>query len=285
MKLLLIFLSIPALMALNNTGARKISIEEAMKEQLISAKATSNGKYNQESVKMVLSNKSASKLIVVIPAGFSFYPSDDGEQTLVTTEEQFLDLEPKSTTTKLLKAYCSEASDGAPTEFSTFTFGKTKLPTLQKLANYTSTHNVSPTALQDAVWAVSSDRSISNIVAETPEDKALRTFISELTGKKDAWYTSPQNYELNESRNIVSETVKIQGDLKFSLAETTTFYQEIRKKDGEVMMKGQKMLTLQKGENIKFHFRIEVTGWEKGEYDVFVISTKNKIVTQYEFAV
>ena len=98
-------------------------------------------------------------------------------------------------------------------------------------------------------------------------------------------FNSPQNYELNESRNIVSETVKIQGDLKFSLAETTTFYQEIRKKDGEVMMKGQKMLTLQKGENIKFYFRIEVTGWEKGEYDVFVISTKNKIVTQYEFAV
>lgn len=272
-------------MALNNTGARKITIEEAVNEQLISAKAISNGKYNDESVKMVLSNKSASKLIVVIPAGFSFYPTDEGEQTLVTTEDQFLALEPKSTTTKLLKAYCSEASDGAPTEFSTFTFGKTKLPALQKLANYTSTHNVSPASLQDAVWAVSSDRAISNIVAETPEDKALRTFISELTGKKDAWYTSPQNYALNESRNIVSETVKIQGDLKFSLAETTTFYQEIRKKDGEVMMKGQKMLTLQKGENIKFHFRIEVTGWEKGEYDVFVISTKNKIVTQYEFAV
>lgn len=285
MKLLLIFLSIPMLIALNNTGARKLTIDEAIQQKLITATATSNGKYNQESVQITMSNRSASKLIIVIPAGFSFYPGDEGEQTLVTTEDQFLALEPNASNKKWIKAFCSEASDSSPTEFSTFTFGKTKNPSIQKLVDYTNAHKVSPSTLQDAMWAVSSDRSISNIVAETPEDKALRTFISELTGKKDAWYTSPQNYELNESRNIVSETVKIQGDLVFSLNESTTFYQEIRKKDGEVMMKGQKTLTLAKGDNIKFHFRIEVTGWEKGEYDVFVISTKNKIVTQYEFAV
>ncbi len=285
MKRLLFLIPIPFIVAINSSTVETISIEDAIKQKLIKVSAMSNGQYYDESVILSVQNLSAKTITLSIPPCYSFYPMEEGEQTLITTEEQLITLNSKQLKKQPIKAFCSEASDAVPTENVPFTFGNTQRKDLQKLMEYTSKHKVSPSALQDAIWAVSDGNSIANIFAETTEDKNLRAYVAETTGRTNPWYTSPQNRQLNESRNIVSETVKIEGDLVFSLPETTTFYQEIRNKAGEVQLKGTKMLTLTKGENIKFHFRIEVTGWEKGEYDVFVISTKNKVVTNYSFAV
>lgn len=285
MKRLLFLIPFPFIVAINSSTIETISIEDAIKQKLIKVNAMSNGKYYDESVILSVQNLSTKTITLSIPPCYSFYPMEEGEQTLITTEEQLITLNSKQLKKHPIKAFCSEASDAVPTENAPFTFGNTQRKDLQKLMEYTSKHKVSPSALQDAIWAVSDGNSIANIFAETAEDKNLRAYVAETTGRTNPWYTSPQNHQLNASRNIVSETVKIEGDLVFSLPETTTFYQEIRNKAGEVQLKGTKTLTLTKGENIKFHFRIEVTGWEKGEYDVFVISTKNKIVTNYSFAV
>ena len=285
MKRLLFLIPIPFIVAINSSTVETINIEDAIKQKLIKVTAMSNGQYYDESVILSVQNLSPKTITLSIPPCYSFYPLAEGEQTLITTEEQLITLNSKESKKQPLKAFCSEASDAVPTENTQFTFRNTQRKDLQKLMEYTSKHKVSPSALQDAIWAVSDGNSIANIFAETAEDKDLRAYVAETTGRTNPWYTSPQNHQLNESRNIVSETVKIEGDLVFSLPETTTFYQEIRNKAGEVQLKGTKMLTLTKGENIKFHFRIEVTGWEKGEYDVFVISTKNKVVTNYSFAV
>jgi len=285
MKLLLFLIPIPLFLALQQPATENISIDDALRQKLITLKATSNGKFSHESVVLVAQNLSTKNITIAIPPCYSFYPSDEGEQTLITTEEQLIVLNSKAQIKQLIKAYCSESSDTAPTANTSFTFGNTKRQDLQKLMAYTAKNKVSAEALQDAIWAVSDGHSIANIFAETKEDKDLRQYVAETTGRENPWYTSPQNHQLNAARNIVSETVKIEGDLVFSLSENSSIYQEIRNKAGEVKMKGTKTLDLTRSNNIKFHFRIEVTGWEKGEYDVFVMSTKNKLVTKYSFAV
>jgi len=285
MKLLLFLIPFPFIAAISSTNVETISIEDAIQQKLIKVNAISNGKYYDESVILSVQNLSTKPITVSIPACYSFYPQEDDEQTLITTTEQLIALNSKQVKKQAIYAFCSEASDAVPTENTPFSFGNTKRKDLEHLMEYTSKHKVSSSSLQDAIWAVSDGNSIANIYVETEEDKKLRAYVAEITGRTNPWYTSPQNHALNDSRNIVSETIKIEGNLVFSLPETTTFYQEIRNKAGEVKMKGTKTLTLTKGENIKFYFKIEVTGWEKGEYDVFVISTKNKIVTNYSFAV
>ena len=154
-----------------------------------------------------------------------------------------------------------------------------------KLTDYVRTHPVSQDCLQDAIWSVLDGSPLSNIVTETPEDIAFRKYLSTLTGQENPWYTSPQNREVLNDGSIVSNTVKINGEMRIDVPTNCQIYQEIRDKNGSSKMKSSRLLSMPKGDNIRFTFRIEVTGWQKGEYDVFLMTSEQVELAHYSFSV
>jgi hypothetical protein len=285
MKTLVLIITIPLVVAFRANDSQVITLDEAIKQKLVTVIANSNGSFSGSSVLLKLQSKENKILKLSVPAGYSFYPENEGEQTLLNTEDHYVTIEPGKSSFSSINGFCSEHNDGAPSEGGLFTFGPTKNKDLQKLASFMATKKLSKSARQSAVWAVSDNQSVSHINRGTPDEKALRVFVCELKGIKDTWYESPQNYSLDEQRNIVSETINISGNLVFSLDAPTIFHQEVKVKGGETKFTSNGTQPMPKGKNIEYAFQLQVKGWKKGDYEVLLKNDKDKVIGTWDFKV
>ncbi len=256
--------------------ASNLDLKSALKSEIVTADILSNGKYSGRSVEMTLTNNKMKSVQILIPAGTMYEPENDDEQTLIQLEDELITLKPNEKRMVRLAAFCTEAHDSAPSSEGTFTLAQNTNPKLKDLISYIDGKSVSKKAYQDAVWSITDHRPISNIVAEDAETKKFRTHIASLTGQKDTWYTSPQNYEQQADGRINSETVKITGELKFATDGVTAVHQALCDADGNVLFTGNKA-TPRKNDNTTLRFSVSVKGWEKGDYMVKVIRGDQEI--------
>lgn len=263
--------------------AVQTTLQDAITNKTIVANAVSNGKYSGKSVNLQLSNNTNQSIQVLIPAGTLYYPKNDDEQTLIQLEDQLITLTPNGKTTPSIGAFCTEASDRCPTESESFRIGKTSNPKFNQLVGFVKGKNISKSNYQDAVWAVSDNKSVSNINAELPVDKEFRKFVASLTGQKDTWYTTPQNVTVDDHGNFNMETVLIHGDLSFTCAKGAKVYQDIHKENGEVFFHSDKSMTSLSGK-VDYNFRLSVKGWERGKYYIR-IHDGTKELSRYNFEI
>jgi hypothetical protein len=247
-----------------------LSLNQAISSKKINAKIISNGKYRGNSVMLKITNNTSSSLNVKIPAGSAYMPADEGEQTLVQLEEEFIALAPQATQNITIAAFCSESSDGCPSSDSAFALSSTKDKKLNQMIAYMKGKKINKTAYQDAVWAITDDKSISNIQANDKVTKDFRQFVAKLMGKENTWYTSPQQYSVDARGNINSETVVISGNLKFPSNGVTPIHEEVFDVDGNMLFKSNAS-TPRKSANVTMQFSIRVKGWEIGSYTVKVM--------------
>lgn len=267
----------------DNTYSVQTTLHDALKSNTISADAISNGKYSGKSVQLTLKNNTKQSIKLLIPAGTTYAPENDDEQTLIQMEEQLITLAPNGSTNASIGAFCTESNDRCPTESNAFKIGKSSNPKFEKLVNYVKGKNISKTTYQDAVWAVSDNKSVSHIDAELPVDKEFRKFVASITGQKDTWYTTPQNVSVDEQGNFNHETVLIHGDLSFTCARGAKVYQDIHKGNGEVFFQSNRSMTAASG-NVHYNFRLSVRGWERGKYYIR-IHDGTKELSRYEFEI
>jgi NAD(P)H-dependent FMN reductase len=260
-----------------------IDLETALKEGKIAAGFQSTGTYHGQSVSMNLKSNLGTVLKVKIPAGTLFISEDKGEQELVTVTDQIIVLQPRSQQQQNIYAYCSEASDRCPADGGKFSFKKSEDAQLRKLLGFLKTNKVSEGTIQDAVWAVTDRRPVSNIDYQIPADKELRKFVASMNGQSDPWYSTPQQRNVRTGGEIVSETVIVKGDLSFTCNKGAVVYQEIVKKDGTLMHKSNKTNTVRTG-NVDFSFSLKVMGWERGEYSLKV-KDGSQVLAEYPFRI
>ena len=260
-----------------------VDLETALKEGKISVDFNSTGTYHGQSVNMNLKSNSGSPMKIRIPAGTLFISEDKGEQELLTVNDQIIALQPRSQQQQSVSAYCSEASDRCPAKGGKFNFKKTDDARLKKLLVFLKTNKVSEGAVQDAVWAITDRKPVSNIDHLIPADKELRKFVASMNGQSDPWYSTPQHRNVRTGGEIVSETVIVKGDLSFTCNKGALVYQEIVKKDGTLMHKSNKTNTVRTG-NVDFSFSLKVMGWEKGEYSLKV-KDGSQVLAEYPFQI
>lgn len=259
------------------------TLHDAINNRTISANAISNGKYSGKSVNLQLSNNTNNSVQILIPAGTTYSPENDGEQTLIQMEDQMITLAPHGVSTPSIGAFCTEAHDRCPTASNSFKIGKSTNPKFSKLFDFVKDKKVSKSNYQDAVWAISDNKSVSNINAELPVDKEFRKFVATLTGQKDTWYTTPQNVTVDDRGNFNMETVLIHGDLSFTCGKGAKVYQDIHKGNDELFFQSNKCMTAASG-NVHYNFRLSVKGWEKGKYYIR-IHDGTKELSRYEFEI
>jgi hypothetical protein len=268
--ILLFALSYFALSFIVKLEPSKVDLNQAIKSKQITAEIVSNGKYSGKSVELSLTNTTTKVITISIPAGSAYLPADDGEQTLIQLEEDMIVLQPGATQRKTIAAFCSEASDSAPSESGTFGLSSTKNEKLKQMIAYMKDKNIDKKSYQDAVWAVTDGRSISNIQADDKVTKDFRLYVAKLLGKEDTWYTSPQQYSVDPRGNINSETVVISGELKFASDGLSPVHEEIYDKDGNKLY-STNASTPRKSQNVTMNFTVRVKGWEVGTYTVKVM--------------
>lgn len=266
-----------------NAAPPTSNIHEAVKSKSVAANVTSNGKHSGFSVVMNLTNKTSTPINILVPAGTTYLPANEDEQTLIQLEDQLIVLSPNQSKTTNIAAFCMEASDRCPTASSGFKIAPTTNKKLTDLSAYIKGKSIAKTSFQDAVWAISDGHSVSNITAEDPATIAFRKHVATLTGQKDTWFTSPQNVQIDENGNFQLETQHIRGRLEFVCAKGAYVHQDIHKANGDVMFKSDKTMQARSG-NVGYTFHIQVKGWEKGDYYINLHDGTNQLA-KYDFKV
>jgi len=262
---------------------KQVNLISAIANKTITAKITSSGNYSGNCVNIELTNNTNNPLSIISAGGTKFHPENEDEQTLIQLEDDIIVLKPKGVYKGKIAAFCTEASDRCPSEASTMRLSKNSNPKFDQLITYLKGKQIPKTTYQDAVWAISDNKSISNISNETKASNDFRIYMADLTGQKNTWYSSPQNVEVDNQGNFNYETVNINGALEFDCTKGAKVRQDVMKANGEPMFQSEKSMTAQ-STHIRYRFRMSVRGWEKGEYYI-KIHDGNQTLAKYEFSI
>lgn len=261
----------------------KTDLHTALKNKSIVALVTSNGKHNGNSVDLTLTNTLSTTLEVLIPAGTLYHPANDDEQTLLQLEDKIIVLQGKTTQSTTVAAFCSEAGDRCPTKDNAFAMSKTTNPNFLKLTEYIRGKAIDKKTFQDAVWVISDKHDVSHIDANDPTTINFRKYVATLGGKPDSWYTAPREVTVDNGGNFSFQTVKVAGEIAFDCSKGEKIYQDIRKSDGTTQYKGQKYFTPSTN-HVTYNFNIQVTGWEQGQYYVYIHNGTTELA-RYDFTI
>lgn len=258
------------------------SLEAAIKSGKVDVTVHSNEERSYRKVFITVKNLSASPQRVLVPAGTLYTPDEDDEQELIQLNDEILVLKGREENTFEIKTYCTEASDRCPD--GTFKLGKNSNDKLVKLIDYIHKNPLVEDGIQDAVWAISDNESVSNVPGGSEPQNEFREFLAGLTGQENTWYSSPQQYDVDPYGNINRETVHITGDLAFTADKAMRVHEEIQNAEGETLISSDRHFQL-RGGNVRYQFSIHVKGWEKGTYFVKVINDQNEEIVTREFQV
>lgn len=178
-------------------------------------------------------------------------------------------------------AYCTESHDGVPEGGSNFKITKTTNKDLLALIAQVKKNPVEKDGYQDAVWAITDAHQLSYLPNQTEGDRSLREFLSATTGQENQWYNVVPDRRVDAERRIVIEPTVIKGMLEFDCTPGKTIIEEVRKKDGSVLLTNNTNFA-PRGSHLKYEFKLTIKGWDKGEYYVLV---KNglKDLARYDF--
>lgn len=261
----------------------EVNLKDAIAQNLIKASFNSNGNFNGLSVHFDILNTSKSSLSIIVPAGTTFVPENDEEQTLIVLENEVIAIAPHAKIDEVLDGYCINLSKHCPTESKPFKLSETKNENFKKLFSFVGSKKINPLISQSVAWAISDNQPVSSIEGDDSATKELKKFMFGLLNQKETWYTSSPNYVVTPQRTIAVSTVAISGYLDFTLTKNAVVHQEVTNSEGKIMMRTTKDFALGKG-NVKSKFSLKVTGWQKGKYFVKIKDALNVYAT-FEFNV
>lgn len=198
-------------------NSNAISIEDALKYQLITFEATNLGSYSGECILMNLTNTSSRPLSVIIESGRNLISEDTNKQDILIVKEAIFSLQPLGSEAKKLFGFCSQSHKSAPDENDKYTLGNMMSKEVVQLATHLNKNKYPLGAMQHAVWTLTNHRPISSVF-HTDRDsiKGLQEFLAQFKNQVVPWYSI--EYMPNDSTGMVSNKAKtIYGTLKADL--------------------------------------------------------------------
>lgn len=271
MKNFIISLSICLCWSAN--AQQNYNIHDLIKSKTVTATATSTGEYSGVCIRLNIVNPLNKAMNIEVPAGSIFLPEDEEEQTIFVIEDQDFIVEKKGNQTYNVKGYCSEASDRSPTADGNMQIDFTTNKKLLALAEYAGDKRFSNSVNSSAVWAVSDNKSVSNVYDGNKSVKidSLQSAICRITGQEKPWYNTRQEIHLDEERNIVASPVSLQGTLTAEIDKPGIVKYAIYNAAGEQQSSRALSMNLPRKGQYDLNFSLKVRGWESGTYTVKII--------------
>lgn len=264
-----------------SSPATTVDLHDALSKGLVKVEPISTGTYGENSLTLKVTNKTRGPLTITVPGGTIYEPEDPGDQTLIQLEPENLIVSAGGTNQLSIDAYCSESSDGVPNGGSSFAVKRTSNAKLLGLVAHLKTRKGDRDGYQDAVWAITDAQELSYMPNETEEDKELRNYVAQSTGLANNWYGLTPERRVDADRRIITETTRINGTLSFACTPGKTIIEEVRKKDGSVIISNNTNFA-PRGDKLSYEFKLSLKGWEKGEYYV-LLKNNVKDLARYDF--
>jgi hypothetical protein len=202
----------------NNSYA--LSIEDALKRNMISCDIESKGGHTGNCVDMRVKNLTSNKLIVKLESGRNLVSLDTNSQDILVVKEELFVLNPSQAQQKEVFGFCSESHKSAPNKADLFTLGEMKDKNIVKLTQYLAANKYPISAMQDAIWTLTNNRPVASIFhANRDSIEDLQEFVAQFTKSMSPWYAI--QYTEPDS-GMASNTAKsIHGNIEARLPKNT----------------------------------------------------------------
>lgn len=175
-------------------GPLRLNLKAAMDNHLISVtgEATQQG-YRGKGLRLKVTNKSGSQLLITMDQGLIFSPTDAKQQDLVLAGgEANLSVQPFKDATLDVQTFCAEANDRAPTAGTAYTFSKVGDTQLVQVLQYLRRFYMFDALGQSAVWVVTDGHNPATAydAGRDPQARKLVDFLVSVTGRAaDPYFT------------------------------------------------------------------------------------------------
>ncbi|MBR9921088.1 MAG: hypothetical protein GYB31_09635 [Bacteroidetes bacterium] len=267
-------------------AAKQYSLDQLIEHPDFEVEILANGDYSEGSVELKIKSSHNRDVELIIPAGTEFYTSDEHDQILIIVEDQVIALYRKRFRKKVLDGYCTEASDGVPGTGMAFQFMPTKREKLQKLADFINENGgFDSHAIQEAVWCVSDNHSLSYISSDNPaKTKKLTQFVADLTEQEIPWHHVRRNLGQSDGY-VLASPVFVSGEIEFATDKPTTVKCKILTAEGELIYDNPDTLSVPKTHRAKLNFKVSVSGWDTGTYFVVYYNQDDEVLLKKEFII
>jgi hypothetical protein len=260
-------------------GDKTLSLEEAVKAGVVKIKVKGLGGYQGKCLEATLT--AGSKINLIVKPGTLFKPADPDMQDILVVKEEILALN-KGVPKKIqLTGYCCKASNRCPQAGTGFTLSKNENKKLEEIAVYLNKNKFSDHIIQNAVWCVSDNKSVSYVYDSNREKvKGLREELCRLTGQENNWFQTEATHNMDENGYISMEPVHVTGDVTVKVDKTMILYQGVYKENGDIAWEPHKVAVVTSKGTMSYEFKMYVKGWAKGKYYVKVTNSGKELLKQ-----
>ena len=199
----------------NPAEKKLMSVEDAVKKNLVKAKIFGMGGHTGDVIKMKLKNNENYPVAFQMEAGRRLDSENNSEQDILVTKPVTLSLLSNETKTFDISGMCCQAHNASPDSGSSFSIGKMADTNLIMLAQYIHQNKwYKNSTAQSAVWVVSDGNQMESIGGNDSMSKKLQAYVSKLTGKEIPKYKI--DYEKsNNGTAFYNHPAKISGTFEY----------------------------------------------------------------------
>lgn len=242
-----------------------ISIEEAVRKNLVNAKISGKGGHTGEVIRIKLKNNKSHPATYSMEAGRRLDSETNSEQDILVTKPVTMALLPNETKTFNVFGMCCQAHNASPDSGSVFSIGKMADTSLVKLATFIDQNKWYKNSIaQYAVWIVSDNNDMESIGGDDPVSKKLQLFVSKLTGKTIPKYKTEYE-QRNNGTAFYSHPAKISGTFEYEIYTNGLVTFGIYDAQGHVVEMFFTEIPRDKGFYV-FNYEFKTSDLPKGDY-------------------
>ena len=231
-------------------------------------------------MKLELKNLTRDSLIILVEAGRRLNSLDEKYQDILVAKEELITLSKLEQKCFEVKGYCCQASNCAPSKKVKYGINKLADSNLVTLAKYLSANNFEEIVEQQAIWAISDNKTTANIAsAEDTILLPLRRLVSGLKGEKLPWYSFVSTTYVYASGMMETFPLWLRGKIKYDIEREN--YVTMYVKDEKGMPVCQIKCEWKKsGGNQEYQLNIPVKGLPKGKYTIELKSPEKQLALE-----
>ena len=264
---------------------KHLSIEDAIKKGLVTATITGKGGHQGECVELKLESLIEKDTLLRIEPGRRLVSDDSTLQDILIIKEIQVFLAGKEKKILDLFGFCCQATNGSPGKGSLFDAGFMEDSSFILLAEYLGKSGLPLGVMQNAVWVLSNNHSISSIHNDNENDrdkmKELYGLIAGIKGLefKFPWYTL--KYEQDTARLFSNRPNKFFAEIDYNITHSANVDLVIR----DIQNRHVTNIFTNRPHHpntYNFRFNLNVNSWPKGKY-FLMLYVDNQMRMRKEF--
>ena len=257
------------------------SLDELLSSGAIELSLTSSGGHSAECITLKATNLSSNFITTRLEPGRTLHPEDEGEQSIIVTQELIFALHPDQSIERQVFGFCFQSLDAGPSYGTTFSLGQISEGSLLDIASYLNAHRDLPTSSQqEAIWVVSDCHPLSSVHAYSEPTEALANYVANSLGLEKPWYTTDHVKTVDEL--FTRQVERVYGDIPFQVLSYQTLDITILDNNGRVMKRLVRRTNYGPG-NYTQPIDLQVKYWPQGEYAIRFEEHNGNVVKEEVF--